>query len=309
MKISKTNNFKSFTTEVTMQLIEELKKGNCIWQQPWSMRNGCTNYVTKRSYSGFNQFYLGWKMQQKKYKHPLFMTYKQAIDAGGNVRKSEKGITVVFWKKLIKSNELSNDIETKQQIRLYPFLHTVFNIDQIDGIEFIIPTPDKLTHSIIEQCEKIITHMPTAPQILHQGNQAYYSPRLDIVCMPLPEQFVSPENYYQTTFHELIHSTGHPTRLNRFKEQEKTPRFGDEAYSKEELIAEIGATILSAKSGIKEQIIASSAAYIKGWLSALNNDHTLIFTAANHAEKAVNYICGQELVNNEQEASSANINH
>lgn len=291
MPNTKTKNFASFTADVTNQIIDELKKGKVIWKQPWTILGGCKNYVTKRHYTGFNQFYLAWQLQQKGYKHPLFMTYKQAVDAGGHVRKGEKGITVVFWKKILQSKKKEDCNDEKTQLRLYPFLHTVFNIEQIEGIDFVHEQEQTRTHSVIEACQLIINNMPAKPDIRHSGNQAFYSPSLDFVQLPLPEQFTSPENYYQTAFHELIHSTGHKSRLNRFKEGEKPARFGDESYSKEELIAEIGATILSAQSGIKDQVITSSAAYIKGWLRELKNDHSLIFSAANNAEKAVNWIC------------------
>lgn len=288
--MQKQNNFASFTTSVTNEIIAELQKGTVIWQQPWRSLGACKNFVTQRSYSGFNQFYLAWKAQQKGYRFPLFMTYKQAIEAGGHVRKGQSGSTVIFWKKYIQTKESP---EESQDVRLYPFLHTVFNIDQIDGIEFKLEQEEQPTHTVIEACQQLIDLMPSKPDIRHSGNQAFYAPYSDYVQLPLPEQFKTPESYYQTAFHELVHATGHKSRLNRFKEGERLARFGDEEYSKEELIAEIGATILSAKAGIKQQVIANSAAYIQGWLKVLKNDHTLIFSAANSAEKAAKFICDE----------------
>ena len=172
-------------------------------------------------------------------------------------------------------------------------------------IDFVLDQDETHTHTVIEYCQLLIDQMQSKPTIQHGGNQAYYSPSIDLVQIPMPEQFTSPENYYQTAFHELIHATGHKTRLDRFKEGEKPARFGDENYSKEELIAEIGATILSAKSGIKDQVIKSSAAYIKGWLQKLNDDHSLIFSAANNAEKAVNWICAETNQYAESETAAA----
>jgi antirestriction protein ArdC len=232
-------------------------------------------------------------MQERKFRQPLFLTYKQATDLGGHVRKGERGFTVVFWKQIMKTKE--DETESTQK-RLFPFLHTVFNIAQIDGVEIKPIDQPVFTHTPIETCELILANMPSKPNIAHGGNRAYYAPSIDHVQLPLQEQFLSPENYYQTAFHELIHSTGHKSRLNRFKVGETPARFGDEQYSKEELIAEIGATVLSARAGITDTIINSSAAYIQGWLKALKKDVTLIFSAANQADKAVCFICNETSV-------------
>ena len=299
--------FKSFTSEITTLIIAELEKGNPVWKQPWKDLGLCKNYQSQRPYTGFNQFYLSWLMQKKGFNQPYFLTYKQANDLGGHVRKGEKGITVVFWKQIQQKKQSEIDTETTNTTRLFPFLHTVFNIGQIEGIKFLITEKIQPQHLPIQACEAIVSQMPSSPNIIHGGNQAYYSPSLDFVQLPLPEQFITPENYYQTAFHELIHSTGHKSRLNRFKAGEMPARFGDENYSKEELIAEIGATILSASAGIHQTIISSSAGYIKGWLRALQNDHTLIFSAANQADKAVSFITGNsnELIETETANATA----
>ena len=283
-----TSKYQEFTKKITDQIINELQNGQAIWKQPWANLGSCCNYITKRPYSGFNQFYLAWVMKDRCLSQPFFMTYKQAQEKGGTVRKGSKGITVVFWKKL-ESITTSLTNEKTPNTRMFPFLHTVFNIDQIDGIDFIIDTENRTAHTPISACERIVLGMQDRPLIQHGGNEAFYMRSQDLVQLPMPEQFTCAEKYYQTAFHELIHATGHKKRLDRFNE-DSPAKFGDEAYSKEELIAEIGATMLSAKAGIHEELIPASAAYIKGWLKALKNDHTMIFSAANQAEKALQYI-------------------
>ena len=133
--------------------------------------------------------------------------------------------------------------------------------------------------------------MPNVPEITHQSQPACYSPLLDVVNMPRPESFDTPENYYSTLFHELTHSTGHESRLNR-KGITDPVRFGSHSYSKEELIAEMGSAFLSGHCGIEDRILDNSAAYINGWLGRLRNDPKLVVMAAAKAQKSSDYIQG-----------------
>jgi antirestriction protein ArdC len=184
--------------------------------------------------------------------------------------------------------------ETKEfhPTKLVPKDHTVFNIDQTEGIDF--PKVEALFQNAaqkIDACEKVIAEMPCRPIIKYHGDKAYYIPSQDTVVVPGLEISKSSEGYYSTLFHELAHSTGHESRLNR-KELTQSDGFGGTNYSKEELTAELTAAFLCATTGIEQETLPNSAAYIKGWLQALKNDKTLLLKAASQAQKAADFILG-----------------
>jgi antirestriction protein ArdC len=182
--------------------------------------------------------------------------------------------------------------EVSPMIRV-PKLHTVFNIAQTEGITFAIDETLKRSHTEkIEACEQIIAGMPQQPPIHHSGDSACYYPLRDEVYMPEQSLFLADESYYSTLFHELAHSTGHQSRLNR-EEVMKTDRFGGVVYSQEELTAELTAAYLCGVSGIRQKTIDNSAAYIKGWLSKLKNDNKFFLKAARQARAAADYILNQ----------------
>lgn len=289
--------FLQFANEVTNQIISELEKGNVIWKQPWKNLGLCKNLITNNSYTGFNQFYLNWKMQERSFKSPYFMTFQQAKSIGAKIKKGAKSIQIVFWKKF--SNEKVDEIEIANNVRIYPFVHYVFNIDEIENVDPIylrnIATEQKEI-STFENCEKLISEMQNIPEIKFGGDKAYYAPTQDYIQIPIIKQFDSAENYYSTLFHEIIHSTGHKSRLDRFSENTLPTMFGSEDYSKEELVAEIGATFLNAHCGIKEQVFDTSVAYIKGWLKTLKSDPKMIFSASTKAQKAYTFLVQHEFV-------------
>lgn len=288
--------FQEFAEKVTAEIIAELKNGNVIWKKSWNNGEAARNYATGRPYEGFNQLYLSYKAQKNNYPAPLYLSFKQAQALGGYVRKGEHASIVIYWKigayktgKMITDNYGTQKDETK--ILFTPFLHFVFNISQIEGIEFKFPETVGNANQPLEVCEDIITKMPLRPEIKHGGNRAYYVPALDFVQMPKLEQFFGSEEYYCILFHEIIHATGHTNRLNRFSNNTTTGRFGDAEYSKEELIAEMGAVYLSSYAGISnESLRNNSAAYLNGWIKALKDDPTLIITAANKAQKATAFV-------------------
>lgn len=286
--------FQQLAEQVTKEVIREMEKGNVIWQKPWFVMNAAQNFVTKRAYEGFNQFYLNWIIQQRKYNYPYFLTFKQANNLGGYIKKGEKSTPVIYWK-ITQKKEQKGDTpegqEGKVKTYFYPFIHHVFNLEQIEGIEVPeIASNNNNTFNTLDACEKIVSEMPVRPQILHGGNRAFYSRATDSITMPKANNFKTAEGYYSTLFHEMIHSTGHKNRLNRFGQGEQAKRFGDEAYSKEELVAEMGAAFLTAEAGIKERVFNNSIAYLKHWIEALNNDKTMIISAANRAYKAAAFI-------------------
>jgi antirestriction protein ArdC len=247
--------------------------------------------MTNRNYQGWNVFLLNFITLHHEYKTPYFITYKQAMDAGGTIRRGQKGYFVVWWATIEdKSKMIDESGEIKSKTFRIPKCHTVFNIDQTFGIEF--PKVEELFRSHaqkIQACDQIINNMPNRPGIKQGGDEAWYNRITDCINLPNIERFHSDEAYYKTKFHELAHSTGHQSRLNR-EELIKSDGFGNQLYSKEELTAELTAAFLSALCGIEQQTIINSAAYIQGWFKALQNDKRLILKAASQAQAATDYI-------------------
>lgn len=195
-----------------------------------------------------------------------------------------KSTPVIFWKWLDSEDE--NNKQGKIPLLRY---YSVFNIEQTEGITAPEPQETNNPFDPITKAEEIIATMPLSPEIKHAGNRAYYSPSLDYIQLPIQHTFTSPEEYYCTAFHELTHATGHINRLGR-KSVLEPSYFGSHEYSKEELVAEMGAAFLCGYSGIENNTIENSAAYIQGWLKALKNDRTLLIHAAAQAQKAADYI-------------------
>lgn len=268
---------------VTDRIIEELEKGVIPWQKPWTgVRSGAFNRISKKPYSLLNQMLL---------KHTgEYATFKQWQQLGGHIRKGEKSEIIVFWK--IFEKEEINDEGKKEKVSI-PMLryYNVFHISQVDGVE---PLEEPFNDiEPIEAADKVIIDYVTREHITFEeiaSNKAFYSPSSDRVVVPLKEQYQNANEYYSTTFHELTHSTGHKTRLDRLKTG-MDAAFGSETYSKEELIAEIGSASILNILGIETpQTFKNSAAYIQNWLQVLKNDNKFIVSAAGKAEKAVNYI-------------------
>jgi antirestriction protein ArdC len=223
------------------------------------------------------------------------VTFKQASEKGGFVRKGEKSTLVVFWKWLESKEDYSvgNDPDAFQRNGKIPLLryYKVFNLDQIDGITPPQEEPINNPFTPVEQAEQIITNMQSKPELRFGGDRAYYSPSMDCIQLPDKVMFHSPPEFYSTLFHEMAHATGHAKRLGR-KSIMENGVFGNEVYSKEELLAELCASMLCAESGIEQSTINNSAAYIRGWLRALKNDKKILLHAAANANRAKSYILG-----------------
>lgn len=274
---------------VTNRIIKKLNEGIIPWQRGWTGTiDGAYNFKTKRRYSLLNQMLLE---HQDGY-----LTFKQIGEMGGKLRKGAKSEFVVFWKIMQKDDPNKKDSEGKPEKVTIPILryYNVFWVGDTD-----IKREDlKLTeHNPITEAESIIGEYVTREDGLtfqndRPSNQAYYAPLLDTVVVPMLSQFTNVEEYYSTAFHELTHSTGAKHRLNRLPEG-RAAAFGNLEYSKEELVAELGAAMLVNHCGIEtEKSFRNSAGYVQGWLKALNNDQRLIVSAASKAEKAVEYILG-----------------
>lgn len=274
--------------EVTDRIIAEMEKGIIPWQKPWDgAAEGAYNRVTKKPYSFVNQLLL--------IHDDAYLTFKQAKALGGNVKKGAKSEMVVFWKWNIK--EVEQPDGTKK-VERWPVLkyYNVFWIGDCEGIEPL--TAEPRNNDPIDAAEQILRgyiNRDDAPKYYDSdpSNRAYYRPSTDEVVVPMINQYEAVEEYYSTAFHELTHSTGHSSRLDRGLM--KHACFGSEEYSKEELVAEIGAAMLVKKAGIETtKSFRNSTAYIQNWLSALKNDNRLIIQAAGKAEKAVQFILGEK---------------
>ena len=275
---------------VTSRIIEELEKGIIPWEKPWhGVQSGAYNRISKKPYSLLNQMLL--------HNQGEYASFKQWKDLGGHVRKGEKGEIIVFWK-ILPVEETDKD--GNKIIKHIPFLKyiTVFHISQVNGVE---PLKQEALQNIepIEEAEHILHDYINRERIqLEQAasNEAYYSPAADLIHLPLLEQFEKPEEFYSTAFHEATHSTMKESRCNRAEERKgKLVAFGSEEYSKEELVAEIGAAGILNSLGIETtHSFRNSAAYIQNWLQVLRNDNRFIVSASSKAEKAINYILNRE---------------
>lgn len=270
--------------KITERIINLLDQGEVPWQKPWKSSSIPINLFTQKEYRGINVFLLN----MAGYSSPYWLTMLQAEKLGGCIRPDEQGTEIVFWSMFRKQNESSDDVNTTSFMKSY----TVYNIAQCEGIKD--PWQGNLVFNPIEKCEHIIREMPNRPNIRYRGNSACYLPIEDKIRMPQKESFISEQEYYSTLFHEITHSTGHKSRLDR-KSIEKITPFGTPNYSKEELIAEMGASFLCAITGIENKTINNSAAYIQSWIEKLQNDKRLISMAAAQATKAVDYIRGKSL--------------
>ena len=274
---------------VTDRIIEQLEKGSVPWRKPWTDAGLPANLVSKKAYRGINLMLLS----MLGYEHNWFVTAKQLQELKGSIHPNEKPHMVVYWNFQEKKEESEisehDEKEFKRPVLRY---YVVYNVAQCAGIEGKIPVMPAREVSSIEACEQIVAGMPNPPIIKCKEPRAFYNPMIDLVNMPKQSTFESDDSYYSTLFHELVHSTGHHSRLDRLGLVQMSEFSGAKhAYSFEELIAEIGSSYLQSYSGVTGQF-DQSAAYIAGWLQVLKNDRRFIFTAASAAQKAVDYILG-----------------
>lgn len=268
--------------EVTDRILQALEDGVVPWRKPWKGGVGGfpKNLASKKQYKGINVLLL----LLEDYDSPYWVTYKQARDQGGHVRKGEKGTRIVFWKFLEKETD-EGEKKTTALARSY----TVFNTEQCEGLDEESEGAQQVVLGP-EEAQRLADSWTMKPEIRHGGGSACYLPSSDLVKMPKPKRFADQNEYYSTLFHELVHSTGHTTRLDR-EGVTKSNLFGSHEYSKEELIAEMGAAFLCAHTGI-DNTLKNSTAYIQGWLMKLESDKRLLLSAAGQAQKAADYIIG-----------------
>lgn len=275
---------------VTNRIIEQLENNIVPWEKPWSgTLDSAFNRVSKKPYSILNQMLLKYGGE--------YASFKQWKDLGGHIRKGEKSEMVVFFKMYPIKEKQDDGTEIIKTIPLLKYIN-VFHISQVDGVE---PLKQKVTHDIepIEKAEKILNDYWNRENITIEhvkGDKAFYSPMFDKIQLPLFEQFKQSEEYYSVAFHESVHSTMKTSRCNRQEDRKgKVVSFGSEEYSKEELVGEVGSAQLMNIVGIETtKSFRNSTAYIQSWLKVLRNDNKFIVSASSKAEKAVNYILGNQ---------------
>jgi antirestriction protein ArdC len=278
-------------TEVTSRILAELERGAAPWVKPWSATPGQNvpqNAVSNRPYSGCNVILL-WLTRGQGWATPRFLTFKQAQEAGGRVRKGERGTKVYFVKQL----RVTESKEGEEAERLVPMMreYTVFNVAQCEG----------LPASIVE-CKAARVRNPDTRDVLADeflaasgaairegAGEAYYAPGADFISLPAFAAFKGADHFYNVGFHELTHWTGHKARLDR----DLKGRFGQAACAAEELIAELGAAFLSAEFSFDGDL--RHAGYIETWIGLLRQDKRAFFTAASKAQAAADYLRGLAL--------------
>lgn len=276
-------------SEVTARILAELERGAAPWVKPWSATPGQNvpcNAVTNRPYSGCNVILL-WLARSRGWSTPRFVTFKQALEAGGNVRKGEHGTRVYFVKQL----RVSEGEEGEE--RLIPMMreYTVFNVEQCEAL------PDSIIKGKPSRVRNPDTRDMIADEFLtsigadiREGHgEAYYAPGHDFISLPAFAAFKGADHFYNVAFHELTHWTGHKARLDR----DLKGRFGERAYAAEELVAELGAAFLASEFSFDGDV--RHAGYIETWISLLRSDKRAFFTAASKAQAAADYLRGLAL--------------
>jgi antirestriction protein ArdC len=297
---------------ITDRILALLDKGVVPWRKGWTGGAGgnMPRNLNGRAYRGINV----WLLASLGYASPYFLTWKQAEKIGGKVKKGEKGMSVIWWSPFEKQvmDENTGKMVTKKWLSLR--YYTVFNVEQTEGCKF----PKKVAASLeptttapaddfnpIEAAEAIFEGWTSKPTVAWDGNdRAYYVPSEDIVHLPKKASFRGSGEYYSTLFHELAHSTGHKSRLNR----DQTGYFGSHNYGTEELTAEFTAAFLNGMAGLEPEVIENNAAYINSWKNTIAADPKLVVTAAGRAQKAADLILGsavevEDTADAEQEAA------
>ena len=283
---------------VTDRIIEQMQNDIIPWHKPWHMAGNAEemaiNYVTRRPYSLVNQWLL---MEPGEY-----LTFKQVTALGGKVKKGSKSRFVVFFTKVAYT--VKNERTGEDEERSYPLLryYNVFRLADCEGIQSKIEKPEAGAVVELPLCDEadaaISDYVFSQPTLSFQNDKpsdrAYYSPADDKVVVPMRSQFGEMAEYYSTAFHELTHSTLTESRCNRKQDGAGASFFGSKAYSREELVAEMGAAMLCSNFGIDcEKAFKNSVAYLQSWVRELKNDAKAIVVAAGKAEKAVRYILGE----------------
>jgi antirestriction protein ArdC len=289
---------------ITARMVELLERGTIPWRSGWTRSpvGAPRSASTGKVYRGINHFLLAVAAQAAGYARSSWITFRQAKDLGGSVRKGEKGLPCIFWRVLDgrpsadeQDAEAADDgvAPSSGRRRFVVRYYTVFNVQQCEGLPADQVDTTTTPARAILPCDAIVSGYQAGPRIDHGFNRACYSPIDDKVSMPSPTVFDTAEAYYATLYHELAHSSGHPDRLGRFPSSGIVPPFGSPDYSREELVAEMGSALLCAEAGISCATLENQAAYVAGWLKVLEEDSRAVVFAAAQAQRAVDRILGR----------------
>jgi antirestriction protein ArdC len=277
---------------LTARILEALEQGTAPWRKPWHSTSGVpTNGLTRRQYRGINVLLLS----LTRYRDHRWLTFRQALEIGGSVRRGERSTEVVFWKPV--EARKPDDGEEGDPKKSFPVIRTykVFNAEQCDGLRLAGIQLDVEQRHVdrIPRAEGVLRHMPDPPSVRMREGSAWYAPDADLVGIPPIDSFFSADSYYATLFHELGHATGHPRRLARPGLAE-TARFGSADYGREELVAELASAFVCAAVGLDNSLVEDSASYVAGWLKALRNDQKAAVVAAGQAQRAADWMLGKK---------------
>lgn len=262
---------------VSNEIIKKLEKGVAPWIKPWQGGKPI-NYITGKPYRGINLLLL---------EAGQYLTFKQITEKGGHIRKGAKSSIVVFYKPLEVAKTEEDEPKLIRLLRYY----RVFNLNDVDGIE-PRKTEEEHYNFTIDNCESIVNDYISRENIRlnnkAKSDRAYYSPLTDSITLPTLEQFKNSQHYYSTAYHEMAHSTGHKSRLDRL---DMKAYFASDAYGREELVAEITSAMLCSYSGIDTaEIMDNTASYCKSWIDAIKEDKNMVLVSAAKAQAAYDMI-------------------
>lgn len=267
---------------ITNRIIEQLEKGVIPWQKPWKSGLASCNFISKHEYQGINRL----MTNMMGYTSPFWLTFNQAKTLKGSIKAKERGTPIIYFD--IKEKEVNGVMEKFIMVKY----STIFNLEQTT-LELPVVEPVTKEFAPIEVAEQIVTNYANGPRIEYKDTQTYYVPSTDTVNMLQRHNYLSPEHYYYCLYHELSHSTGHHSRLNR-EGISSDGLHSKHSYSYEELIAELSSSFLLNAIGL--DFIQQHSSYISGWLSVLKNDAKFVIKAASEAERSANYILGERAV-------------
>lgn len=280
--------------EVTARIVQTLEKGVRPWSCPWT-RSSTGGILPRRhtgeAYKGVNVLLLWATTLERGYTAQTWITYQQVLAKGGQVRKGERGTTVVYAGQIAtdaKQADANEDVAAPSRMRGYLKSYTVFNVEQCDGLP-VNEGPETVSVQPLEQSVRTFI-ADTGATIRHGGDRAFYAPSADVIQLPHAHQFRDPRAYVGTVAHELVHWTGHPDRLARQFGQ----RFGDHAYAMEELVAELGAAFVCARLDVSTEPREDHAAYLAEWMAVLKSDKRALFSAASQAQRAADFLHEQQ---------------
>ena len=271
---------------VMNQIIERIEKAGVLpWQRSWKLANAPMNIEYQNAYSGLNR----WSTVLAGFTSPYWLTINQINKLGGKIKKGEghtKIMKVALIEKKRKNDKGEEEVYARwtQPVRYYK----MWNLEQTEGVEAPVDKAEEAFEPI-EACEGVVDGYINAPELKFNGTSPTYNKDKDLICMPKKGSFTTPEDFYNTLFHEFAHSTGHSDRLNR-RTLVELESYGSETYSKEELVAELASSMLCGHCGVEQKTIDNSASYISGWLDKLKANPRMLMASARMAEKAFDHI-------------------